>query len=101
MSTHFNKLSPAEDERLALLLEEMGEAIQIIGKVQRHGYESVNPDSESRLTNRDLLAKELGDVIAAMDLIAQDVGDEEMERARQEKLGKVGRWLHHQPKAKP
>ena len=34
----FNELSPAEVERLAILAEEMGEAIQVIGKVLRHGY---------------------------------------------------------------
>ena len=36
----FNKLSAAEAERLALLLEELGEAQQAIGKILRHGYEN-------------------------------------------------------------
>ena len=35
--TPFNGLTPAEAERLALLMEECGEVVQIIGKVLRHG----------------------------------------------------------------
>ena len=41
---HFNRLSPAEDERLTVLAEECSEVIQAICKIQRHGYESFNPD---------------------------------------------------------
>jgi hypothetical protein len=40
MTVNFNGLAPAETERLALLLEELGEAQQAIGKILRHGYES-------------------------------------------------------------
>jgi len=40
---HFNGLSPAEAERLALLAEECGEVVQAVCKVLRHGYESTNP----------------------------------------------------------
>jgi hypothetical protein len=53
---HFNRLTPAEAERLALLLEELGEAQQIIGKILRHGYESYHPD-DPETTNRTLLAR--------------------------------------------
>lgn len=42
----FNELNPAQVELLALLAEEMGEAIQAIGKVLRHGYESYHPVTE-------------------------------------------------------
>lgn len=38
MDEPFNDLSNAELERLALLLEELGEAQQVIGKILRHGY---------------------------------------------------------------
>ena len=54
-----NELTPAESERLALLSEEMGEAIQAIGKILRHGYESTGPKTIVR--NRTSLEKELGD----------------------------------------
>ena len=36
---NFNRLSPAEYERLAILAEEMGEAQQALGKIMRHGGE--------------------------------------------------------------
>lgn len=62
---HFNKLTPAEAERLAMLAEECGEVIQIVGKILRHGYDSYHPVNP-RLTNRDLLANELRDVNAIL-----------------------------------
>lgn len=45
---HFNGLTPAEAERLALLSEELGEAQQAIGKILRHGYDSSNPVDPGR-----------------------------------------------------
>lgn len=95
---HFNGLTPGEAERLALLLEEMGEAQQIIGKVLRHGYQSYHPDDPEKTTNRALLAKEMGHVYAAMQLmvIQQDISGMLIEWSRSEKRGKVGRWMHHQ-----
>ncbi len=67
MEEHFDKLTPAEHERLALLSEEMGEAIQIIGKIMRHGYNSRHPDGGP--TNRTLLQEELGDAAHAVNLM--------------------------------
>lgn len=95
---HFNGLTPAEAERLALLLEEMGEAQQIIGKILRHGFDSYHPDSGA--LNRNLLEKELGDVLAAIDLLveAKDIDPGCVDRHRQGKHIKVQRYLHHQPK---
>ena len=61
----FSKLTPPEIERLAMLSEECGEVIQVIGKILRHGYDSYHP-SNPRLTNRDLLANELRDVNAIL-----------------------------------
>lgn len=91
----FNKLMPAEAERLALLLEELGEAQQIIGKILRHGYESHHPDGGP--CNRKLLEMELGDVIASCH-IAESNGDIDGTAVRlfaQAKLRKVGKYLHH------
>ena len=94
---HFNELTAAEDERLALLLEEMGEALQIIGKIQRHGYESYHPDRPS-VPNRALLEKEIGDVLAAIDMLVQrkDLDPGQIDGHRLNKHRKVGRYLHHQ-----
>lgn len=94
----FNGLTPAELERLALLLEEQGEAQQAIGKILRHGYEEYSPFDKTKTTNRKSLEKELGDVGYAIFLLT-DTGDlsahniEEMKRL---KNLKIGPYLHHQ-----
>lgn len=65
-----NRLSLAETERLVWLAEEMGETIQAIGKILRHGYESVNPAAfPPRPTNQIALERELGDVQFCVDLL--------------------------------
>lgn len=97
MGPNFNELTPAQTERLSLLMEEMGESIQIIGKILRHGYESCNPITHGP-TNRQLLERELGDVLAAMEFM-DDESDFNIGviRARmREKRESVMRWLHHQ-----
>lgn len=93
-----NSLSDAQLERLALLAEEMGEALQIVGKIQRHGYESKNPMEPSGLANASLLEIELGHVLHAIDLLCSkgDVSRILMEGARDDKERSVKRWLHHQ-----
>lgn len=93
---HFNELTPAEAERLALLAEEMGEAIQVIGKILRHGYDSRHPDGGPN--NRGLLESELGDVGAAVDLMveAKDVDREFIDYETGRKRRRVHTYLHHQ-----
>ena len=94
---HFNKLTPAEAERLALLLEELGEAQQVIGKILRHGYDSYHPQGND--TNRELLENEIGDVMAAVQMMT-DAGDMDrvmIESEKTDKLERVGEWLHHAP----
>lgn len=92
---HYNCLTPAEAERLAMLAEEAGEVIQVIGKVLRHGYESWHPDSPE-VSNRDLLAKEVADfeTIAMKMKIAHDF------RGVQDNRGEIWqrklRFTHHQ-----
>lgn len=98
MSDHFNKLTPLEAERLAMLAEECGEVIQAIGKIQRHGYQNFHPDHPGGLNNRGMLRKELTDVLAvlyAMDC-ARDIAlpsQSQIRAAWQKKL----RYAHHQP----
>ena len=90
-------LSPAQYERLALLLEEMGEATQVIGKILRHGYDSSHPCDPQNTTNRWLLEKELGDVRHAMVRLceAHDVDKEAIHRYADAKRKSVKKWLHH------
>lgn len=96
MSENFNELTPAQTERLALLLEEMGEAQQVIGKILRHGYESTHPDGGP--TNRSLLETEIGHVEQAIFLMheAEDLDPLAVFDSVDEKAKRVGRYLHHQ-----
>lgn len=63
MADHFNGLSPAELERLAMLAEECGEVIQIVNKIIRHGYDLCHP-ARLHIDNRSMLAHELADLYA-------------------------------------
>jgi len=97
----FNQLTAAEAERLALLAEELAEAIALIGKVMRHGYESFNPDDEAAGNNAQQLAGELGDVHYAVQLlvVAGDLDEDEIIAARRAAAIKKPEYLHHQTKA--
>lgn len=95
-------LTPAEYERLAILMEEMGEAIQIIGKVLRHGYEGHHPDTPLT-TNRALLEMELGDVRAAIILMmeAKDLNGAKMELHARHKFERLrdGKFVYYQKRS--
>ena len=60
-------LDNAQIERLALLVEELGETQQAIGKILRHGYNSCHP--KTRVPNKISLERELGDVAFAVDML--------------------------------
>jgi hypothetical protein len=96
---HFNGLTPAEAERLAFFAEEMGEAIQIIGKILRHGYESYHPDSPD-ISNRQLLEKETGHVMAGFFMLTDDKNKDINHVKCHEhafiKSQKVKKYMHHQ-----
>lgn len=95
MSESFNRLTPAEAERLAYFLEELGECQQAIGKILRHGYESRNPDDENHINNRFELEREIADVLGAIELLyrAEDIDREYVKNFLEDKKY---RYLHHQ-----
>lgn len=96
------ELTPAETERLALLAEEMGECLQLIGKVLRHGYESCDPTDPGKGSNREQLEKEVGQVQFATTLlcVAGDLHEAGVEDGREQKAQAVWKWLHYQTLAK-
>lgn len=99
LDEHFNKLTPAEHERLAYLAEEMCEAGQIIGKILRHGYESYDPTKPgTKPTNRELLARELGDVQRAINMMLAAGDLIEAEILRIVAKGPPSQYMHHQEK---
>lgn len=97
--TPFNELTPAEAERLALLAEELGEAIQAIGKILRHGYESCHPDNINGPDNRSDLEREIGDIAAAlhyMTILSNDLDEINIDEHMRRKIKNVKQYLHHQ-----
>jgi hypothetical protein len=97
MSEHFNGLSPAQDERLAMLAEECAEVVQIVCKIQRHGYASHHPDDETQARNGELLVREITDLLAVLTMMKRQmdfraITDVEIENAERKKL----RFAHHQ-----
>jgi NTP pyrophosphatase (non-canonical NTP hydrolase) len=98
MSDFSNNLSPAEAERLAVLLEEMGEAAQVIGKILRHGYESRSPFDPDSDTNREALVRELGDVLVAIEFLAEtkDISETDIDDRMRVKRHRIWDFLHHQ-----
>lgn len=92
---NFNQLTNSQTERLALLLEELGEAQQAIGKILRHGYDSCHPDGGP--DNRDRLESELGDVQDAIRRLCSnaELNQKNINRAEIAKAMKVVKYLHH------
>lgn len=95
MSRHFNKLTAAQDEALALLAEECAEVIHAVTKIQRHGFHSTHPVSS--VPNVESLQKELGDVLAAIAIVKANTVVEQgaIDEARSNKLDVVAEFLHH------
>lgn len=93
MSEHFNQLTPAEAELLAILSEECGEVVQMVGKILRHGLDS---DYKAKGKNRELLTQEIGDVmVTTLRLVQEKVLDfDGLDKAMLKKAKKNGH-LHH------
>lgn len=93
--TH-ERISNAEEERLACLMEEAGEIVHVIGKILRHGYDQHHP--ERTTTNRDELTIELGDFFAAVGRMidAGDVVHSQVICRALEKKKTASAWLRYQ-----
>jgi hypothetical protein len=93
--THFNELTPVEAELLAVFAEECAEAIQIVGKILRHGLRSYHPDSHE--VNGYTLEREMGDVRAAMILLCEAgiARKATVHSLADSKLSRIDQYLHH------
>ena len=93
----FNQLTNGQAERLAILLEELGEAQQAIGKILRHGYESRNPFKPESPDNREHLERELGDVQYAIEslCIRGELNEQEIEHFKERKSATIKQYIHH------
>lgn len=99
ITSHFNGLTEAQQERLVILIEECAEVIQAGCKVLRHGYESNNKGALHE-TNRQRVQRELGDLwhslgrmAAASDLDREIIADQSEYKAES-----ILPYLHHQGK---
>lgn len=94
----FNKLTNKQMEQLFCLAEESGEVVQAINKILRHGYESYSPFDENKVTNRQALERELGNVYHwIQELVdASDLNMEAIEDAAWEKSKSCKPFMHHQ-----
>lgn len=93
MSDPFNRLTPAEVERLSMLAEEAAEVIRAVGKILRHGYFNCHPDTG--VTNHIMLAHEITDfqaVAAAMERAGDVYPPDDLRKRWARKL----RYTHHQ-----
>lgn len=90
-----NRIGEAEQERLGLFTEEMGESQLEIGKILRHGIDSRHPDDPD-LSNAERLELEAGHVLASIDLLVAcgTLSREGLARSRRAKLEKLRSWLH-------
>jgi NTP pyrophosphatase (non-canonical NTP hydrolase) len=93
-----NKLTLAQVERIALLVEEASEVIHAAQKIIRHGYLSYHPKCPN-FDNRAQLIRELGDFAASVSLLIQsgDLGENaaySINLESKDKLWRVRKYLH-------
>lgn len=101
MEENFNKLTPAETERLAWLIEECSEVVKAGSKILRHGYYSYDPSDPDHKGNRDDLQREVADVLKAIILmtLTEDISPTFLEEALMPMLESESikvRYMHHQ-----
>jgi hypothetical protein len=98
MSDFDNYLSKEEVERLAILAEEASEVVKIVGKILRHGYASHDPFDPQRVSNRGLLAQEIGDLDWIISLMQDEADFPEGVRLQRKhlKAESAKPYLHHQ-----
>lgn len=99
MSNFDNGLTDADEERLAVLVEECGEILHIVGKILRHGYDGYDPTvhKNDQITNRNALEDEIGDLDVAVLMLqdADNIDKDNINRRMNYKKVAVKRWLHH------
>lgn len=93
----FNKLNPAQEERLDMLAEECAEIIQTISKIKLHGYESYHPDDPDMETNAEALARECGDAAGVLEHLLDhgDIDAELIDKSRRTKMHRSERYMHY------
>jgi NTP pyrophosphatase (non-canonical NTP hydrolase) len=89
-------MTDAAVERYACLAEEAGEIVQVIGKILRHGPSSASPFDPDQVTNKELLEREVGDLLHWVGVLAAhgDVDTRKVETHQRAKPDKCRPYLH-------
>lgn len=89
-------MTKAELERLAILAEECGEVIQLVGKIIRFGWDDSHPKHDN-VPNRKLLTQELADLRVATNLLLHedDIDLRDFEECEGKKLEKINKHLKY------
>jgi NTP pyrophosphatase (non-canonical NTP hydrolase) len=66
------------EQKLGYLVEECGEVLAAVGKAQRWGLDSYNPELaiDERETNREWILRELKDLELAISIVKVEIEDE-------------------------
>jgi NTP pyrophosphatase (non-canonical NTP hydrolase) len=96
LADHFNELTNEEQERLSMLLEECGEVLQVIGKIQRFGFDNSHSKYGDK-TFRELLAMEIGDVLIAISMLLDngDIENSLIDEFQTKKRNKINNALRY------
>lgn len=82
-----------EIENFDILQEESAELIQAISKIKRFGADNFHPDDPDKVTNRNKLLKEIGDVYALISIVIDHpdihISQDEIREAKNNKLKKL------------
>jgi NTP pyrophosphatase (non-canonical NTP hydrolase) len=80
------------DEIMTILQEECAEVISSISKCKRFGLHDLIPNTKE--SNMKRLTKELGDVLAMIDLLMNQnlLTRDELDQYKQEKFDRLKRW---------
>jgi len=90
-----NKITDSQLERLIIVSEECAEVQQIISKIIRHGFNDYSPFDETKTTNRVNLEKEIGDLLATIEILERnDVDAISINANKNNKLLRINKWLH-------
>lgn len=93
-------LSPAEAERLEMLIEECAETVIACTKILRHGYESYNPDWEGAGPgqNREDLEEEIMDIHAVISMMKhrEDINSPDVSAYLAARIHRKMGYTHHQ-----
>ena len=90
-------MTPAERERLIMLIEECGEVVHAASKCLRHGFDNHHPTT-AHLLNREALGREVGDLlgIAGEMIERKDLSIATVNQSALTKWERAHRFTYHQ-----